>query len=70
MNKERQMDEHINTTAATVASYTTSGGLFIFGMTASDAASVVIIASGLVGILLGFGTFAVNWYYRHKDSSK
>lgn len=55
------MQDHINLTATSVASYTTSGGLFVFGMTMNDFAAVV-------GITLGVATFCINWYYQHKRS--
>lgn len=55
------MDEHINTTAATVASYTTSGSLVVFGLSMNDFAAVV-------GIALGLATFCINWYYQAKRS--
>lgn len=62
------MEDQVSLTATSVASYSTSGGLILFGMTASDAASVVVIVSGLIGITLGLATFAINWYYQHKRS--
>jgi len=62
------MQDHINATAASAASYTASGSLIIFGMTADDAASVVIIISGIVGIAIGLATLCINWYYQAKRS--
>lgn len=42
-----------------IASYTASGSLVIFGMTANDFAV-------LVGLVFAFLTFCINWYYKHK----
>ena len=67
MKESGMQPEHIETatraTAATVASYTSSGGLLIFGMAANDFAAVA-------GLFLAFGTFCINWYYRHKESQR
>ena len=67
MKESGMQPEHIETatraTAATVASYTSSGGLLIFGMAANDFAAVA-------GLALAFGTFCINWYYRHRESNK
>jgi len=43
----------------TVASYTASGGLIFFGMSANDFAV-------LAGLALAVGTFLINWYYKHQ----
>lgn len=61
---DKMQQETVDTahaTAATVASYASSGGLVIMGLTMHDIAA-------LVGIVLGLATFFVNWYYRHKES--
>ena len=42
-----------------IASYTASGSLVLFGMTANDFAV-------MVGLLFAFLTFCINWYYKHK----
>lgn len=42
-----------------IASYTSSGALVIFGMTANDFAV-------LVGLIFAFLTFCINWYYKHQ----
>lgn len=42
-----------------IASYTASGSLMIFGMSANDFAI-------LFGAALAFGTFVINWVYKHK----
>ena len=42
-----------------IASYTASGSLVIFGMTANDFAV-------LCGLVFAFLTFCINWYYKHK----
>ncbi len=42
-----------------IASYAASGGLVIFGMSANDFAV-------LVGLLFAFGTFVINWVYKHR----
>ena len=64
MKDEKMQQEHIETatsaTATTVASYASSGGLIVFGMSMHDFAAVV-------GVILAVATFAVNWYYRHKE---
>ena len=77
MKDKGMQPEHIETatrvtagTVATILSYTSSGSLLIFGMTASDFASLTAIAAGFIGIILGIGTFAVNWYYRRKEYEK
>lgn len=66
--------EHIETatraTVATILSYTSSGSLLIFGMSASDFASITTIVAGLFGILGVIGTFCINWYYRHKEHNR
>lgn len=59
--------EHIETatraTVATAASYTSSGGLLIFGMATNDFAA-------LVGAVCVVFTAAVNFYYRHKEDKR
>lgn len=59
--------DHIETatraTVATAASYTSSGGLLIFGVAANEFAA-------LAGLALAFGTFCINWYYRHKEHNR
>lgn len=42
-----------------IASYTASGSLILFGLTANDFA----VLSGLIFALM---TFCINWYYKHK----
>ena len=42
-----------------IASYTSSGALVIFGMTANDVAV-------LHGMELAILTFGINWYYKYK----
>lgn len=42
-----------------IASYTASGALVIFGLSASDFAV-------LSGLFFAFMTFCINWYYKHK----
>ena len=67
MKDSNMQPEHIETatraTVATVASYTSSGGLLIFGVTTNEFAA-------LAGLALAFGTFCINWYYRHRESNK
>lgn len=43
----------------TIASYASSGGLIIFGMSANDFAV-------MVGLLLAVATFLLNWFYKHQ----
>lgn len=64
MSKERNMQQeqiHSATTAtvASVASYTSSGGLVIAGLTLTD-------FSVVFGMVLATLTFFINWYYQHK----
>ena len=42
-----------------IASYTSSGALVVFGMSANDFAV-------LAGLVFAFLTFVINWYYKHK----
>ena len=42
-----------------IASYTASGSLIMFGLTANDFAV-------LSGLFFAFVTFCINWYYKHK----
>ena len=42
-----------------IASYTASGSLILFGLTANDFAV-------LSGLFFAFVTFCINWYYKHK----
>lgn len=42
-----------------IASYVSSGGLVIFGMTANDFAVIV-------GVFLAAATFLLNWFYKHQ----
>ena len=42
-----------------IASYASSGGLIVFGMSANDFAV-------MVGLCLAFATFLLNWFYKHK----
>ena len=42
-----------------IASYTASGSLVLFGMTANDFAVVI-------GMFFALATFIINWYYKHK----
>lgn len=42
-----------------IASYTSSGALVLFGMSANDFAV-------LVGLVFAFLTFVINWYYKHQ----
>ena len=42
-----------------IASYTASGSLILFGLTANDFAV-------LSGLFFAFITFCINWYYKHK----
>lgn len=44
---------------ASIASYTASGSLILFGLTANDFAV-------LSGLFFAFITFCINWYYKHK----
>ena len=44
-------------------SYTASGSTVFFGLTVND-------FGVLIGILVGIATFAVNWYYKHKESKR
>lgn len=64
MKDKAMQSEHIDAatraTVATVASYTSSGGLIVFGLTMNDLAAVV-------GMVLAFATFGINWFYRHKE---
>lgn len=49
----------MNDPKTSIASYATSGGLVIVGMSANDFAV-------LVGLLFAFGTFVINWVYKHR----
>ena len=49
----------MNDPKTSIASYATSGGLVIFGMSANDFAV-------LVGLVFAFATFVINWIYKHK----
>lgn len=42
-----------------IASYTASGSLILFGLTANDFAVIS-------GLIFAFMTFLLNWYYKHK----
>ena len=42
-----------------MASYTASGSLILFGLTANYFAV-------LSGLFFAFTTFCINWYYKHK----
>ena len=42
-----------------IASYSASGSLVIFGMTAND-------FGVLIGLVLAVCTFGINWYYKHR----
>lgn len=42
-----------------IASYAASGGLVVFGMSANDFAV-------MVGLILAFATFLLNWFYKHQ----
>lgn len=42
-----------------IASYASSGGLIIFGMSANDFAVIV-------GLIMAFATFLLNWWYKHQ----
>lgn len=42
-----------------IASYTASGSLILFGLTANDFAV-------LSGLFFAFITFCINWYYKHE----
>lgn len=44
-------------------SYTASGSAVVCGFTLNDLGM-------LVGIVVGIGTFLVNWYYKAKDSKR
>ena len=55
---------------ATFLSYTSSGSLLIFGMTAHDMAALTTVIAGFVGILGVIGTFAVTVYYRRKEFNR
>lgn len=44
-----------------VFSYLAGGGTFLGGLLTMD------VLVGTVGMLLGIGTFWVNWYYRRKE---
>ncbi len=48
---------------ASDAAYTTSGFLAVTGLTLQD-------WFGLVGLLLAAGTFAINWYYKHRADQR
>lgn len=50
---------------ATGSTYTISTGLV-----AGGAMDYLNNNAGAIGVFIGLATFAVNWYYRHKDSKK
>ena len=54
--------ERVSTTVAYVA----SGATVFLGLTVEEWGVVGII----VGIVLGFATFGVNWYYQHKRTNR
>ena len=49
----------MNNPKTSIASYTASGSLILFGLTANDFAV-------LSGLFFAFITFCINWYYKHK----
>lgn len=59
----------MSTTNTSLASYITSLGLFVKGMLQSFADQLASLSlESKIGILLGTGTFLINWYYqRRKD---
>lgn len=48
---------------ASFISYTASGGAIVGGYTTND-------WGVLLGILVGVGTFLVNWYYKAKEDKR
>lgn len=61
--QHEQVSEITAAGVSTVASYTASGSLVVMGLTMHDAALIV-------GMVLGLGTFLVNWYYKHKEYTR
>lgn len=55
--------EYATDKLSTVLSYSSSGGLIVFGVALSDWAL-------LVGIVCTISTFLVNWYYKAKYAAK
>ena len=45
---------------ATIASYSASGSLIVFGVSMSDLALIV-------GMFFAAATFILNWYYKHQQ---
>ena len=45
---------------STIAAYSASGSLMIFGMTMNDIALIV-------GMFFAAATFVLNWYYKHQQ---
>ena len=68
MGKIMQQEAHntLDTTLAAVASKATytGAGTSVLGWMLSSEFGV------LVGLLIGFGGFFVNWYYRHKEDKR
>jgi hypothetical protein len=59
------------TTGTSAASYLTSATLFVKGVMDSAAnAWHGISLESKVGIILGIGTFTINWYYQRKRDKR
>lgn len=50
----------MSTEKTTVAAYSTSGSLMVFGVTMNDLALIV-------GMFFALATFVLNWYYKHQQ---
>lgn len=64
MERAKMQPDHVHqisaATVATAASYTSSGGLIVAGLTLHDFSIVF-------GMVLATLTFFINWYYRHRE---
>lgn len=45
---------------STIAAYSSSGSLIVFGVTMNDLALIV-------GMVFALATFILNWYYKHQQ---
>lgn len=62
--------EVVDTPSKTLSglSYCAAGVNCVLGWLVQNEAAISVIAL-LIGIILGIGTFIINWYYQHKRIS-
>lgn len=56
-------DPAIHQKATTAAAYAASGLNMFFGLTVNEWCMVI-------GAICALGTFAINWWYRHKENAR